>query len=53
MSADGAILVRPDGHIVWRAEMGQAADGFCTEDISGAAEQLRTALAALHYVHQH
>ena len=52
MTQDGAILVRPDGHIAWRADMRQAADECCAEDISTAAEQLRTALAALYCVHE-
>ena len=51
VSEDGAILVRPDGHIAWRAVMRQAADECCAEDIFKAAEHLRTALAALQYVH--
>lgn len=52
MSENGAILVRPDGHISWRADMRQGADGYCAEDSTRAAEHLRTALAALQYVHE-
>ena len=52
VSEDGAILVRPDGHVAWRADMRQAVEECCAEDISKAAEQLRTALAALQYVHE-
>lgn len=44
---DGALLVRPDGHIAWRAESLEGVEGTSA---ATAAESLLTALKALHYL---
>jgi len=47
MTDDGALLVRPDGHIAWRS---QSLEGSKTERAARAADSLRTALKTLHYM---
>ena len=47
VSGDGAILVRPDGHIAWRAH---SLEGAAVDSTARAADSLRTALKALHYL---
>ena len=47
VSDDGALLVRPDGHIAWRAVDLARADATSA---ATAADSLRTALRALHYL---
>ena len=51
VTEEGALLVRPDGHIAWRADSLQAAGKRGGESIATAADILRAALRALHYVH--
>ena len=47
VSDSGAILVRPDGHIVWRAV---SSEGSELTSAARAADSLRTALKALQYL---
>ncbi len=51
VSEDGALLARPDGHIAWRADSLEAAGKPGEGSIAAAADILRAALRALHYVH--
>lgn len=51
VAEEGALLVRPDGHIAWRADSLEAAGKRRGESIATAADILRAALRALHYVH--
>lgn len=46
---DGAILVRPDGHIAWRSDSLERAGHQEGDRISAAATELRMALRSVHY----